>query len=114
VYFQLEHYDRVNPVTMKNGKLMYLNKMLEKSLIIEEDHSKYKDLIMKNEPINIVEIYNDNKHKDKHYFTYDSITQRDSVNLSKKFNDMARIRKTVFYDGSVLPSKCLYLPPRFT
>jgi hypothetical protein len=79
--------------------------MLEKGLISEEDHVKYKELIIKNEPVNIVEIYNDNKHKDKNYFTYDSINQRDSVNFSKKFNDIARLRKTVFYDTSLLPSK---------
>jgi hypothetical protein len=104
MYFQIEHYDRVNPVTMKKAKLKYLDKMFEKDLIKAEEHKRYKIMIENNEPVNIVEIYHDNKHKDKNYLLFPSI-KRDR--FSKQFN-IQKKRKTIFSSYPLMPIGKIY------
>jgi hypothetical protein len=70
VYFLLEGYERVNPVTMKKGKLNYLDKMFEHDILTKEEHTWYTKKVLENEPVNIVELYHDNKHKDNNHFEF--------------------------------------------
>jgi hypothetical protein len=74
VFFLLEGYERVNPVTMKQGKLNYLNKMLERELIDKEEYTKYSQMIRENKPANLAELYHDNKEKDANYFEFNPYT----------------------------------------
>jgi hypothetical protein len=80
VYFLLEGYERLNPVTMKKGKLNYVDRLFEHEIINEDEHAVYTKAIMDNEPVNIVEIYNDNKEKDKNYIQFNSNEFKDDIN----------------------------------
>jgi hypothetical protein len=113
VYFLLEGYERVNPVTMKKGKLNYLDKMFEKEIITEADHIKFTKQVMENEPVNIVEIYNANKEKDINYLQFKPNTFKDNINYntnnifknqtSKFFKKMLTLKYMMNNDVNLLP-----------
>jgi hypothetical protein len=85
VYFLLEDYERVNPVTMKRGKLNYVEKMFEKGIINEEEYRKYIQKINENEPVNMVEIYNDRKDMDKDFLEFQPQTAENHYTINNIF-----------------------------
>jgi hypothetical protein len=107
VYFQLEHYDRINPVTMKKAKLTYLDKLFEKHIISEEEHKRYTVMIENNESVNIFEIYNDNRHKDYNYVDIKHINRRGA--FAKRMNEVLFNKRKSKHGAAFVPLSKYYI-----
>ncbi len=59
VYFTFkEDFERCNPVTKKKGNMNYLEKLLEKKILTDDEFNTFREKINNKEDVNVVEIYN--------------------------------------------------------
>jgi hypothetical protein len=53
-----EDFERCNPITKNKGIMTYLEKLLEKNIISDDEFNQFREKINNKEEVNVVEIYN--------------------------------------------------------